>query len=227
MQVKINVDNDTMSTLRDEGYRLYGFKAVSSGIKSGKPTVWFSLEKFLRETKLIWEENYKAYISTQKNVAEGTIIQSEDNLAIKPGQTLHVDKNGKLDVDTVGKPKAISIQNDGAEQYTCGILQKNPDTGEYTTLCAFPLHGNMMDVIQPIEKVFLMFATNQKQTATVIEQSFASGLLINLTDQNPPDVEVKFDINTSWDWNKKGWGEAYPPNSSLNTLLIGFDRNMI
>jgi len=94
----------------------------------------------------------------------------------------------------------------------------NLTTHEATPLCAFPLFGNNMDVIIPIEKVLLMFSTTPVNTGTVIEQSYGSGLLIDLTAEN--HRSVGYDINKGWSWGGYSWAQSVPPSAELVPLLI-------
>ncbi len=86
-------------------------------------------------------------------------------------------------------------------------------------MCALPLSGQMLDVIMPIEKVLLMFAAATMSTGTVIDQSFSSGILVDLTDA--PRRTVIFDINNGWKWDGGIWGTLVPPNENLAPILIG------
>ena len=85
-------------------------------------------------------------------------------------------------------------------------------------MCAFPLHGLMLDVIEPIEKVMFMFATNTQNTGTVIYKSYSSGVMIDLTQSQTR--AVNFGIDAGWTWGTGTWAKQYPPSTSLVPLLI-------
>jgi hypothetical protein len=214
--VNIKMDQVTMNALKAAGYSLYGFKSVKTSNNGGQPLVWFKTQDFLTETEVSWTEDYQAYISTSKLIPKG-VIKSSTSKDVDIGQEMNVDNSGSCTVVNDGVEGAIAIQNQGNNQYVCGISQKQDD-GSFNLLCGFPLYGQTLDTITPIEKVFFMFATDEVQTATVIAQSFATGLLIDLTGIT--NREVTYVINDGWDWGGESWGHEYPPKISLNTLLI-------
>lgn len=99
---------------------------------------------------------------------------------------------------------------------TCGISQMV--AGSAKPMCAFPLSGSDLDVFAPIEKVFLMFATKQVNTGTVIEQSFGQGVFIDLTAQNSRNLT--YDIDAGWSWDGGVWAKAYPASTLMVPFLI-------
>ncbi|SCZ23374.1 hypothetical protein [Afifella marina] len=213
--ITVEMDQNTVKALKDSGYYMYGFKAVR-GQSSGMPTVWFSSQNFLTDTTLTWEENYQAYISNDQ-IESNVVIHASAKADIDLGQTMNVDNVGNVSVTGEGTAGAISIMNNSTTQYTCGMSQQNP-SGDYTTLCAFPLYGNGLDLIVPIETVLLMFATKPVKTATVIAQAFAQGALIDLTGVS--SRSLSFDINKGWDAASATWMKKIAANSPLQPLLI-------
>ncbi|MBZ8133149.1 hypothetical protein CLD20_07720 [Afifella sp. IM 167] len=209
------MDNETVQALKESNYYLYGFKAVR-GQASGMPTVWFSSQNFLNETTLSWEEDYQAYISNDE-IESNVVIHASAKSDIDLGQTLNVDNVGNVSVSGDGTEGAVSIMNNSSTPYSCGLSQENP-SGDYTSLCAFPLYGNGLDLIVPIETVLLMFATKPVKTATVIAQAFAQGALIDLTGVGSRSLD--FDINKGWDAGTATWMTKIPANSPLQPLLI-------
>ncbi|WP_051631300.1 hypothetical protein [Afifella pfennigii] len=213
--VVIDMDQDTVAALKGSNYYLYGFKAVR-GQSSGVPTVWFQSQNFLTETTLTWEESYQSYISNDE-IESNVVIHASNKADIDLGQTMTVDQYGNVKVSGDGTAGAVSIMNASTSPYTCGLSQQSP-SGDYTSLCAFPLYGNGLDLIVPIEKVLLMFATKPVKTATVIVQAFAQGVLIDLTGVE--SRELSFDINKGWNFGTATWAQTVPANSPMQPLLI-------
>jgi hypothetical protein len=122
------------------------------------------------------------------------------------------------DVTDGGTPSALSLNNLSSTPYTCGISQMQG--GKPNPLCAFPLNGNHMDVIAPIEKILLMFATQVNNTGTVVEQAYSQGILIDLTSAQTR--AVNYDINAGWSTpgGSQGWATLVPANAQLIPLLI-------
>lgn len=214
-EVDITMDQTTLTTLRDEGYALYGFKAVKTATQGGSPLVWIKTTAYLTVTAVKWTESYQAYIS-QQEITAGVVINSQNNIAIELDQTADVSNVGALSVELGGDPNGITITNQGRSEWVCGISQLQG--GIYTPMCAFPLHGLMLDVIEPIEKVMFMFATNTQNTGTVIYKSYSSGVMIDLTQSQTRGVT--FGINDGWSWGSGTWAKEYVPNTALVPILI-------
>ena len=85
-------------------------------------------------------------------------------------------------------------------------------------MCAFPLFGGSRDVIAPIEKVLLMFATDAVDTGTVIEQAFTDGLMIDLTASN--QRAVGYVINKGWTPTDQSWAKPVASGTDLVAMLI-------
>jgi hypothetical protein len=216
--VAIQMDQNTVEKLSMGGFNLYAFKAVQAA-GAGAPTVWFKTRNFSLETDVQWQVAYQAYTSKSEIVPNGSIVASA-NYGIDLKQTLNVTSStgtGSVNTST-GTPGAISIYNQTNTEFTCGISQQTAD-GTFGTMCAFPLYGTNMDVIAPIEKVFLMFSTNPVNTGTVVVQSYSQGLMVDLTGVS--GRQVTYSINNGWSWaGSAAWAKAYPANSNMVPLLI-------
>lgn len=215
-QIIIDMSDETVAKLDSGGYFLYAFKAVAAGQEGGAPTVWFKTETYSLTTTVDWNKQYQAYTSQNEIVANGQIVASA-SYDIDLHQTLQVvTDRGTGQVVQGGQALAIAIDNQTSTEMTCGISElvgskANP-------MCAFPLYGNQMDVIAPIEKVLLMFATDSVNTGTVIERALSVSLLVDLTADNQRSVE--YDINQGWAWGGGAWATEYAPETALTPLLI-------
>jgi hypothetical protein len=111
-------------------------------------------------------------------------------------------------------PGGISILNQSSYLWTAGISQDVQ--GQPSLVVAAPLYGNMLNVIAPVEKVLLMFAETAVDAATVIYQSYAPGLFIDIPGAT--SRTVTFDINNGW--GGAAWATPIPPNANLVPILI-------
>jgi hypothetical protein len=209
---------NTYEQLNDGGYLLYGFKAVQTRLK-GVPVVWFAgTGPFEPKATVNWSEQYQAYITDSQAISQGSItnVNASD---ISLDQTMNVAQDGSLNVVDGGTASAISINNTSNNPYTCGISEMQGDTA--VPMCAFPLFGNHMDVIAPIEKILLMFSTNPVNTGTVVQQSYSQGILIDLTASQTR--AVSYDMNDGWSTpggELQQWATIVPANAALVPLLI-------
>lgn len=217
--VTIQMSIGTVEALANSNFTLYGFKAVQSTLGGGAPLVWFESQTFSMVTNVSWVSQYQAYTSTQSMSGDVTISASFTT-PIDLGQTLNITSSTGIGaVSSGGVPTAISISNTSGTPFTCGLSQSEGGSTP-SPLCAFPLFGQGMDVIQPIEKVLLTFATQPLNTGTVIEQAFAPGYLIDMTGAPGNSRTVSFDINMGWSNGSAVWATQVPPNANLVPLLI-------
>lgn len=214
-EIDISLTQATVDALKNSGFALYAFKAVKSTVSGGAPLVWFRTTAMLTSMKVKWEETYQAYISTDEIIANGSISAST-SCDVDLGQTAYVSATGGLSPANGGTDGAIAILNQGAHPWTTGISQLN--NGKASPMCAIPLFGNMLDVIVPIEKVLLMFASNTVNTGTVIYKAYSAGVMVDLTASNTRPVS--FDINAGWSWGGGTWAQQIPANADLVPLLI-------
>ena len=214
-EVDISMNAATVDALKTSGFALYGFKAVQSSVTGGAPLVWFKTTSFLTTTEVTWQEQYQAYISTDEIIANG-VINASTYCDIDLEQTANVTQNGNMSPSSGGTSGAVSILNQGTAPWTAGISQLT--NGKANPMCAIPLYGKMLDVIAPIEKVLLMFASNTVNTGTVIYKAYSEGAMIDLTGS--PDRSVTFDINQGWSWGGATWAKTIQANADLVPLLI-------
>jgi hypothetical protein len=226
-QIHISMSEDTANQLLGSKYYLYGFKAVQSTKAEGAPLVWFKTQRYSTINKVSWSKQYQAYTS-QNDIIPGGVIDASHHEEISLGQTFRVEKSGGTgSVVNGGRSTAISILNNTTTAFTCGIAEMQ--NGIAQPVCAFPLTGKAMNVIAPLEKVLLMFATEQVNTGSVIERAYSFSILIDLTSDN--HREVTFDINQGWSWGGYSWAQEIEANSKLVPLLIesstGFERGSL
>ncbi|MFP2898008.1 hypothetical protein [Corallococcus sp. 4LFB] len=222
-QITISMSDETLTALTDSGYYLYGFKGVSTSMKNGAPLVWFQSQAYSQSTLIQWQEQYQAYTSTNAIIPGGHIAASAAyNIDLE--QTLNVTgQSGIGQVVKGGTPGAISIVNQTSSHtpFTCGISQTQTIAGGAsfnTPLCAFPLHGVGTDVMAPIERCLLMFATEQVNTGTVISKAYCEGIVADLTGGAPRSLS--FDIDKGWSWDGGAWASSVAAQTQLAPLLI-------
>lgn len=214
-KVMIEMSDETVNALSNGQYLLYGFKAVQASIGGGAPLVWFQTAEYAKSTGVDWEIQYEAYTSRSKIIPGGQIT-GISAYPIDLGQSLEVmTAQGTGDV-VAGAAGLISIENLTTTPLTCGISEVVDGTAQ--ALCAFPLYGNSLDAIIPIQKVMLSFSTQVVNTGTVIEKAYSQSIFIDLTAAT--SRSVKFDINTGWSWGGFSWAQTVRPNTNIVPLLI-------
>ncbi|KAA0582301.1 hypothetical protein FZ983_07380 [Azospirillum sp. B21] len=218
--VAVTMDQNTLTTLKNNGFILYGFKGISTpNGSSAQPTVWFSTNQYLTSTTISWTENYKAYISSQQ-IQANTTIDASNNISADLGNLVTVDGNGMLTVSTTGGTSgAVSVYDNSSNPYTTGLSQA-ANGGPATPLCALSLLGQTTDVIVPIEYVLLMFATQTVDTGTVLYNAYTQSIAVDLTGAPANSRSVSYVVNQGWQTDGATWATVYPPNAALKPLLI-------
>ncbi|MEX0299318.1 MAG: hypothetical protein AB3N28_09630 [Kordiimonas sp.] len=213
--LNIMMDPQTIIALRSAGYSLYGFKAVQSASSGGVPTVWFRDDQYMQSTDIVWQGDYRAY-SSQTQVVPNAVVTPTVSLDIRLGQMLVCDANGNAKVKAGVSQNNISLLNQAPQQITTGISEEV--NGQISPICTFPLFGNMLDTVAPIEKVLLMFSTEQLDTSTIVERSTSAGLLVDLAGTT--SRSVNFDINTGWSAGGASWAQNLPAFTDIAPILI-------
>jgi hypothetical protein len=205
----------TVSILQKSGYYLYVFKAVRASA-GAVPTVWMQAQGFTEQTSVTWVQQYAAYTAPSAPLSDGQQVTPMASYAIDPGMTLEVNTDyGTGQIVASGTAGAISITNLTSTQFTCGISQAC-DSGE-NILCALPIFPNYLTVLQPVEQVLLLFATQAAYPGTVADRAFAPALLV---DTSGGPRTVSFDIDTAWQGNTAPWATQYPAQTNIQQLLI-------
>lgn len=225
--VHITIPGDTVAQLQKNKFQLYGFKAVNAS-SSGAPVVWFSTRRYSASTRIDWVETHGAYTSTVTPVA-GAVITASAFCPAVLGDEVTVAEGGLVSVTGRGPDsRGIAIQNGTIDTFTCGITQfppslaENPRNAE-VPICAFTLLPSSLDLIIPVKKVLLLFASEQLDTGTVLERSFSWGALIDLTHSPSHEVSANYDLTRPTQWEPTPEVAPVKPGDALQPLLVGPD----
>lgn len=219
----ISLSNATVQALAAGNLALYGFAAVSYGpvltaavgYGGGYPLVWFRTPHCLQSTVVTLSDPAFAFISTTA-LSENAVVAMSASAPVDVGQTVQVATTGLLTTEASGQPGVISVVNQGPSPWTCGLAA---DAGPGPApICAFPLHGNSMDMIGPTAKVLVMFAIDKIPVGSVVSTAYAEGLFIDF--QTETARAVSFDIDQGWSWGNGTWAAVVPPQTDLGALLI-------
>lgn len=245
--INIQMSSETVKHLKENDFQLLGFKAVKVSGKLRVPLVWFATDQYLVNTTISWSGDYQTYISSQLDLVPDQVIKpcplraltDKDMISfrmvkahvkafaiwacssesIKLGENMIVDQYGNT---TVEKSRwnngLISIINNSSSQWTCGISQAISNSSEFYPLLTFSLYGGGNQcVLIPINKVALMFAPSSVKTGTVVTQSFASAIVVDLVDEQ--ERNIIYDLNNGWSPIDKNWAVVIPSNSNLLEIL--------
>jgi hypothetical protein len=215
-RMTIAMTAETVEALSASGFSLYGFKAVGSSDLAGVPLVWFVTRRYSLSTVVTWRGEYQAYTATH-SAAPSVSVDAAASYDIVPGQVLEVvHSTGTGAVVSGGTPGAISIHNETTTPFICGISQRDADG--VAPVAAFPLYGNGLQVVVPLEQVLLVFSTARFAPGTPVTASPGLGVLVALSGTD--ERQVSYDINAGWSWGDAPWAREVPAGSDLVPLLI-------
>lgn len=227
--INIKMNADTIQKLLASQYTLYGYKAVQSTDKAGRPLVWFGTQSYSTITVVSCSDSYQVYTSSSSIVSDEqiTVGFSTDILC---GQTLQVLDGGGGRVINMGNPDNVSISNQASTEFTCGLMQEqviNGNPSAFVPYCAFPLNGLNLQEIRPTNKILLIFATAKINSGTVVVDSADStippgangpGIIIDFSAMS--SCTVTYDVNLGWNWDNNAWAQQIPANANLTPWLI-------
>lgn len=229
LNLTVMMDQVTASALLKSGYRLYAFKAVRNSDLAGQVLVWLASDTYGLKTVIVWNAAYAAYVTrSQQDPPE-----IDATFPIACGQTLSItDALGTGNVLNTGQPGAYTIQNNSDVAFRAGIAQQAAGSPAPQPLSAFPLYGNSVQVITPVERILLAFSTRSWQMgqavdslaaprlASTAEHAGTGALLVDMDGAGSMGRSVQFDINRGWDWGAAGWGQSVPVTAPLASVLI-------
>lgn len=212
-QVTISMDAQTVEALYGSGYALYAFAAVQCSDQAGAPLVWMKLP-YAENTVVKWPAQYAAY--TAFPGAGGPVVPGF-SIPVAPGQTLTVQPSGIGVVTEEGTAGAVTILNGTTSPFRCGISQPGSGGG-MAPVCVMPLYGNFAQIIRPLPRILLLFATGSPAVGETVSLALGPGVLVDL--DGDPERAVSFDLNEGWDWGKATWGTPVPAETPLAPLLV-------
>ena len=188
--VNIAISQENVTTLKQQGFKLFGFKAVNVSVQGGSSVIWYETNQYLASTDVKREEKYQAYISQDTQISPQTPIQESNSADIELGQRMTISTTGSLNVTKDEPTNAVSVVADTGVSWTTGLNQLVD--GVLKPLCAVPILSGFLDQFVPINKVLLMLATRPFVSGTVIVQAFSPGILVDLTGVG--SRKISFDI---------------------------------
>lgn len=212
-QVTISMDAQTVEALYDSGYALYAFAAVQCSDQAGAPLVWMKLP-YLENTVVEWRAKYAVY--TALPGAGGPVLPGF-SVPVAPGDTLTVQPSGIGVVTEGGTPGAVTILNGTASPFRCGISEPGSGGG-MVPVCVMPLYGHFSQIIRPLPKILLLFATESPAVGEIASLALGQGVLVDLDGAS--QRAVSFDLNGGWGWGEATWGTPVPAGTALAPLLV-------
>ena len=214
-QVTIQLPDATLQSLTASGYSLCVFHPLQATAAGGQPVLWIHVSSLATSITIQWMPSYAAYIS-QSQIAVNDTIAMEAGAGIELGQILEVGQGGSVKVTGDGPPDAMSVLNTTSTKYTCGVALVSGSTT--SPIAAFPLYGNSMDAMAPVEQAFLLFESYPATAGQILDRTLAQGVLVDVAGMT--ERVVGFDVNNGWMAGNAPWATTVPANTPLSEVLI-------
>lgn len=214
-QITISISSADINILKEQGQSLYFFKAVQAS-GNGGITVWskISTSDLLGTNRLAWTDDYEAYNSIS-DIKNNSQIMPGNTLTIQLGNVILIDSSGNLSITSDVYEGCISYVNSASKVYTVGYIQTD------NVACAFQINGgNSSRIMAPVNKVALIFATDNITVGTVITKAMSSGVLIDMNGATNNSRTVNYKTTDGWTSNTENWATNFAAFTELSTLLI-------
>ncbi|NEP62462.1 MAG: hypothetical protein F6K31_36960 [Symploca sp. SIO2G7] len=219
--VKVTLDDETLSALSIGQWQMQVYKGCKSpNATAALPTVWYAVpnKDFSNSIESKWDTPYGGYFSNT-SVTAGVTVNTSTNQPMQPGDVITLKSNGSTQVSTTGgTPGAFSFLSEKTETWTCGMLVA-PDGKNASPICAFPQYGAAGNVIEPYEKVLILFTQAQLDTGAVVQTALTKSVSCTLSTSEPT-ISVAFNINKGWETMGNPQAKENPVNFNLAPDLI-------
>ena len=220
----INVEINPLDLfgLKENGYKLYVFKAVKTSCE-GAACVGsvFGPEFLLTQTQINCEEEVHAYISDDV-VEENKVIYPRQRISLKSGNSIQIDSSGHFQATQTGRGHGIHVQSKTNASYTIGLAQKIWTIEKNVApsiLFATSLTGvGKSCTMTTTDKVLLIFSTENYDSGTPLHKTISTGAFIDMSGF--AHRAVSFNLENGWQAHGADWLKVIPAFRNLKDLLL-------
>lgn len=168
--------------------------------------------------KVKWSETYGGYFSNSK-VEQGVTVDISSGKPMEAGNVITLAADGSTSVSSQGgRQGAFSFSSEKDSTWTSGLMVA-PVGQKLAPVCAFPQYGAVGNVIEPYQKVLILFTQKQLDTGAVVETAVSKSVSIILSPSKPT-IFVDFNINKGWDTKGDTRAKENPQNFGMAPDLI-------
>lgn len=217
MNILLEIDSNTLTSLKDAGEKLYFFRKSYSSSVSGVAVAYDIVVNYLSNNNFIIQPVSGAYLSSAK-INPNKIITIGNSVSVSLGQTVTVT-NSLLSVSpTAPDPDAVFFNNEDSDNWVMGLLAPLPsDNTTLGNFNALTTTNIALTGCQPTNTILLMWSSANYQLGAVIVDTLSPSLLINLDNSSG---------TSNITYSSSGWGcsgsEAsdVPVNVPLSNYLF-------
>jgi hypothetical protein len=215
-KVNIALNDTTLTALQNGGFQMQVYKGSMSNAK-GQPVVWFTLNEFSSTVSVTWADSYGGYFSNTLVENKATIVISTSS-GMQPGQIFTLNSNGSGSLTSGGPAEDYTFESLIQSERTCG-LTTSASGSQPAAICAFPQYATLDNMVQPYEKVLILFTQTPLNTGSVVQTAVTQSISIVMAPSEP-SFTTSFDINTGWNIDGSSQAVVNAPNFTLAPDLI-------
>ncbi|ERB63368.1 hypothetical protein TW78_22215 [Vibrio coralliilyticus] len=218
--VTIRLDDASLAALK--GHQLQVFKGVkASAPDKGVSTVWATVSELNHLITLTWQPNYQGFFHAgplheeqQATPDLSDVLTLGDTFALATRQKTVRLQDGVADAYTLrnqtGRPMWAGVMAEARAYQT--PLGASP-------FCVFPQRNNERLVLEPYEKIVLVFSQQPRELGTVVRQCTARSVSLHFFS-SVTHISVDYSHRRGWDTLGNPVAKRNPMNLLLASELI-------
>ena len=215
-RIHLEIDEQTITSLREQGMKLYGFKGLLS-TSPGLMVVTAYMAEVITgpKTNLVLEPEYLGYIAAGP-LPPGTVVAPSATYEAEEGATLDIDASGQGTESPGGIEGVYGFKNTSPESWDVGLVQKAIDGGPIP-ICAATLPANFVIGMVSGPVVLLTFSDESIVPGEVVETAKNQSILIASADDRP--ISISYNADSLWKTGGNPAAKILPPGFDLRMLI--------
>ena len=229
-ELNISIEPVLLKDLKESNMKLCLIRSFRNPLSDKlNPTIWIASADYTENNTFIWEQEfgYKIYISNSDSTNENVLNKYPVNF----GQTFkitHSEGRGKMFPNLITAGDGVFITNTTMKDFFVGLEQEwkfNGSKQPSTPISKQKIRSGSSIAICPATKLYVTFAPSDTAPGTILDNSCASGILIEMTNLDDDLVARKVQYKTGSDGISRQW-EAFTTSVENWSTVIAKDQSL-
>ncbi|WP_099608935.1 hypothetical protein [Vibrio coralliilyticus] len=213
--VTIRLDAASIAAL--QGHQLQVFKGVKAcDPDQGVSTVWATVDRFYHLIHLSWRSECHGFFHVGSLHDDDAVVPTWTE-PVQPGELLTLEKGAQLTRTVTGARDAYTLLNRVGRPVWAGLmsaLRTYQQGGRPSPLCVFPHRDGDTRVLEPYEKIVLVFSPKKRAVGTAVKQCIARSVSLHFFS-SISHISVDYSHQRGWDT----LGNPVAKRNGMNLLL--------
>jgi len=229
-ELNISIEPALLNRLKDSNMKLCLMRSFRDPLSTKPdPTIWIASADYIENNTFIWEREsgYKIYISKSDSI----IGDVSNKYPINFGETFKItdsEGHGKMAPNLKAAGDGLFITNTTMRDFFVGLEQELDFNGSKQP--SAPISNQKIQkksniIICPATKVYVTFTSSNTVPGARFEPSYASGILIEMTNFDNELVTRQIQYKTGSDGISHQW-ETFPTPGEYWSTVIPKDRSL-